>query len=167
MLVAEELFTSGCQLVVSFTSAGQITAKRIPPYFILIESALRDEGTSYHYLPPAKYSSIGKTLLPLLRNAVSNSSIPVERGAVWTTDAPFRETKEAIEYCRNEGILAVEMEAAASYAFAEARGKPVVCFAHVTNQMGATHEDFEKGHENGSLQVIQLMNGIAKTWRHQ
>jgi purine-nucleoside phosphorylase len=60
----------------------------------------------------------------------------VYRGATWTTHAPFRETATAIEQARREGILAVEMEAAALYAFAQARRKPVVCFAHVTNQMG-------------------------------
>jgi uridine phosphorylase len=52
VLVAEELFSSGCQLLISITSAGQITPVGPPPYFILIDQALRDEGTSYHYLPP-------------------------------------------------------------------------------------------------------------------
>lgn len=52
VLVAEELFASGCRLVISLTSSGQILPIEKPPYFILIEMALRDEGTSYHYLPP-------------------------------------------------------------------------------------------------------------------
>ena len=56
MLVAEELFASGCQLLISVTSAGQIAPVREPPYFIIIDRALRDEGTSYHYLPPSDYS---------------------------------------------------------------------------------------------------------------
>jgi hypothetical protein len=50
VLVAEELFASGCRLIISITSAGQILALGDPPYFMLIERALRDEGTSYHYL---------------------------------------------------------------------------------------------------------------------
>ena len=69
----------------------------------------------------------------------------VRVGASWTTDAPFRETEEAIAAALHAGILAVEMEAAALYAFAKARGRSVVCFAHVTNQMGRIDEDFEKG----------------------
>jgi uridine phosphorylase len=52
VLVAEELFASGCQLLISITSAGQILPLGRPPYVILIEKALRDEGTSYHYVPP-------------------------------------------------------------------------------------------------------------------
>jgi hypothetical protein len=54
--VAEQMFAAGCRLLISITSSGQITALRPPPYFILIERALRDEGTSYHYLPPSEYS---------------------------------------------------------------------------------------------------------------
>jgi len=53
VLVAEELFASGCKLLISMTSAGQILPVQTPPYFIIIDRALRDEGTSYHYLPPA------------------------------------------------------------------------------------------------------------------
>src|SRR5213593_1039073 len=55
VLVAEQLFASGCRFLVSMTSAGQLMPLRPPPYFVLIESALRDEGTSYHYLPPAPF----------------------------------------------------------------------------------------------------------------
>jgi uridine phosphorylase len=58
VLVAEELFVSGCKLLISMTSAGQIVPMGQPPYFVLIERALRDEGTSYHYLPPTEYSHI-------------------------------------------------------------------------------------------------------------
>jgi uridine phosphorylase len=67
----------------------------------------------------------------------------VRVGASWTTDAPFRETEEAIATALRGGILAVEMEAAALYAFAKARGRSVVCFAHVTNQMGRIEQDFD------------------------
>jgi hypothetical protein len=56
VLVAEELFAADCQLLISITSAGQISAVAQPPYIILIDKALRDEGTSYHYLPPSSYS---------------------------------------------------------------------------------------------------------------
>src|SRR5680860_1665875 len=56
VLIAEELFASGCRFLVSVTSAGQIFPVQTPPYFIIINRALRDEGTSYHYLPPSDYS---------------------------------------------------------------------------------------------------------------
>ena len=145
VLVAEELFASGCQLLISITSAGQILAIEPPPYFVLIDRALRDEGTSYHYLPPSKYSCLDPALAQMLRGVFTSSPVPVHQGATWTTDAPFRETAAAIKRHRDDKIFAVEMEAAALYAFAQATSKQVVCLAHVTNQMAVTEGDFEKG----------------------
>ena len=56
VLIAEEMFASGCKLLISVTSSGQIVPIRPPPYFIIIERVLRDEGTSYHYMPASDYS---------------------------------------------------------------------------------------------------------------
>jgi purine-nucleoside phosphorylase len=85
-------------------------------------------------------------------------------GATWTTDAPFRETDAAIDAARARGILAVEMEAAALYAFATARGRDVICLAHVTNQMGTIEGDFEKGEANGTADALQvLLRVIARS----
>lgn len=162
VLVAEELFASGCKLLISVTSSGQIMPVQAPPYFIMIDRALRDEGTSYHYLPPSSYSEAPETLVDGLDGAFDDLDIPVLRGATWTTDAPFRETDEAIESMRQRGLLAVEMEAAALYAFARARGKSVVCFAHVTNQMGRIEGDFEKGHADGATDALRVVVRAAQ-----
>ena len=95
---------------------------------------------------------------------MASLSLPIYRGVTWTTDAPFRETASSIEHFGSLGILAVEMEAAALYAFAEAREKPVICFAHVTNQMGSIGGDFEKGIDNGGYEAMQLIYAAAKAW---
>jgi uridine phosphorylase len=165
VLVAEELFASGCELLISITSAGQLLELRPPPYFVLIERALRDEGTSYHYLPPAEFSSANPGLLAAMTDAFLGLRVPVERGAVWTTDAPFRETRSAIAAMKAKGLLAVEMEAAALYAFAEAREKPVLCFAHVTNQMATVAGDFEKGEANGTVDAFSIIAAAARVWK--
>jgi uridine phosphorylase len=162
VLVAEELFASGCQLLISVTSSGQIDPVRAPPYFVLIDRALRDEGTSYHYLPPATYSDASEALIGDLEGAFHDVGLPVLRGGAWTTDAPFRETAEAIDAMRRRGLLAVEMEAAALYAFARARDRAVVCFAHVTNQMGQVEGDFEKGHANGTTDALAIVCRAAR-----
>ena len=164
VLVAEELFASGCQLLISVASSGLILPKAKPPFFLLIERALRDEGTSYHYLPPSDYASITERLLTVLDGAFSELRVPAYRGATWTTDAPFRETSLAIEHAGSEGIVAVEMEAAALYAFARARRKPVVCFAHVTNRLGNVEGDFEKGEGGGSRDAWQVIAATARAW---
>ncbi len=164
VLIAEELFASGCRLLVSVTSAGQIVPAGAPPYFVLINRALRDEGTSYHYLPAAPYAHIPKDMLALADSLLAGSQ-RVVRGGTWTTDAPFRETEEAIDFARAEGLLAVEMEAAALYALAQARSLPIICFAHVTNQMGRVENDFEKGEANGNKALLELAVQVAQSWR--
>jgi hypothetical protein len=150
VLVAEQLFASGCELLINVASAGQITDVAPPPYYILIERALRDEGTSYHYLPPSNYVAAEPVLLALAADALAQAGHQVHVGDSWTTDAPFRETAGSIASCRREGILAVEMEAASLYAFAAARARPVICLAHVSNQLGCVDGDFEKGDGNGA-----------------
>ena len=164
VLVTEQLFASGCRLLISVTSAGRLVAAGQPPYFVLIDRALRDEGTSYHYLPAAPYARIQAELLSAIQFGLPDS-IPLVRGGAWTTDAPFRETEAAIAFARSEGLLAVEMEAAALYAFAEARGKPVVCFARVTNEMGLIENDFEKGDADGNQAFMELIAAVAQAWR--
>jgi uridine phosphorylase len=135
-LIAEELFASGCQLLVSVTSAGQITPAGPTPYFVIIDRALRDEGPSYHYAAPSEYSDADPGLVALAVDALKTQGLTAAVGSSWTTDAPFRETAEAIKAARSKGVLAVEMEAAALYTFARAANKKVLCLAHVTNTMG-------------------------------
>ncbi len=167
VLLAEELFASGCKLLLSMTSAGQILPVQRPPYFIVIDRALRDEGTSYHYLPPSEYSLADRGLVRLAREALAAAGLAVQVGATWTTDAPFRETAEAVAAAMDAGILAVEMEAAALYAFAAAQSKPLLCFAHVTNQMGRIEGDFEKGAANGAEESLKFISLVAGRWFDQ
>jgi len=164
VLVAEQLFASGCRLLVNLASAGQIADAGPPPYYILIERALRDEGTSYHYLSPSAYAEADVALLALAVRAFASAGHAVRRGATWTTDAPFRETANAIELRRRQGILAVEMEAAALYAFAAACARPVICLAHVSNQLGCRAGDFEKGENNGAGSSLDLIMTLARAW---
>ncbi len=165
VLVAEELFASGCQFLISVTSAGEILPLREPPYFVLIDRALRDEGTSYHYRPVSAFSHADGRLVWLVHVALEARGLPAVRGTTWTTDAPFRETASAISACRAGGILAVEMEAAALYAFASARHCAVVCFAHVTNRMGRDEGDFEKGTAGGAPEALAVIEAAAQAWR--
>ncbi len=162
VLVAEELFASGCQLLISVTSAGIINPPHNNSRFILIEQTIRDEGTSYHYLPPQEDASINKNLLDKLINQYKETPLSIESGTSWTTDAPFRETISAIEFAKNKNVTCVEMEAAALYAFAKVKNKNIICFAHLTNTMAQSEGDFEKGEEMGSLDTLDLIYHTAK-----
>ena len=162
VLIAEELFASGCQLLVSITSAGQVTPAGPTPYFVIIDRALRDEGTSYHYVAPSEYSHADPGLVAMAVAAFKRTGLPATVGSSWTTDAPFRETAEAIAAARSKGVLAVEMEAAALYAFAQAANRQVLCLAHVTNTMGQAGQDFEKGEADGTADAMRILEAIVQ-----
>ena len=163
VLLAEQLFVSGCKLLISITSAGIINQPQRPQTeFLLITEALRDEGTSYHYLPAGKKSCINPELLSSTVVLETNQQLKLELGKSWTTDAPYRETASAIAHAKGYGVVAVEMEASALYAFAERKRKPVICFAHLTNTMAQQGDDFEKGVENGSLAALNLVAETVK-----
>lgn len=157
VLLAEQMFVSGCELLISITSAGIINPPSEGTQFILINKTIRDEGTSYHYLPPAAEASLNPDILHQLQPLMRLPELALSVGDSWTTDAPYRETSAAIEYAKSKGMTSVEMEASALYAFANARQKKVICFAHLTNNMAQEGDDFEKGIENGSIASLELI----------
>jgi len=156
VLIAEELFSLGCRALVSISSAGLIDDRFTPPFFLLIDRALRDEGTSYHYERPDRYAEADSSLVAAVRNRMTGSSIPIHTGPSWTTDAPFRETESLIASRRREGIVSVEMEAAALLTLGKVLNKQVVCLAHVTNTMATRAEDFEKGGDAGMEEALMV-----------
>jgi uridine phosphorylase len=162
VLLAEQFFAAGCKLLLSLSSAGQIVPAGPPPYFVLIDKALRDEGTSYHYAAPALFAGAAPGLLARAAAAMAGLGPMLHVGASWTTDAPFRETEMAIDAARAQQILCVEMEAAALYAFAAATGNAVLCLAQITNQLGLAENDFEKGENAGATAALTLLLAAAR-----
>ena len=162
VLVAEELFASGCQALVSIASAGLISERLSPPFFVVVDRALRDEGTSHHYQPPGRFASADEELVAAVVEAAAALKMPAIRGASWTTDAPFRETESLVARCRGEAITCVEMEAAALLAFAAAQGRTVACLAHVTNAMATRAEDFEKGGDGGLEEAVSVCGAALR-----
>ena len=158
VLIAEQLFVSGCELLISITSAGIIKDFHQDKKFALITQALRDEGTSYHYLPHDEPSVLGQKWL----NKLGKNESLWEGAISWTTDAPYRETQSAINAMQSKNVACVEMEASALYAFAKAKDTEVICFAHLTNTMAQQEGDFEKGDHFGSLEMLELIEEILK-----
>jgi uridine phosphorylase len=156
VLVAEELFAAGCEALVSISSAGLVATGATPPFFVLVERALRDESVSYHYLPADRWAEADAPLVGAVARALAGTATPVVRGASWSTDAPFRESATLIADRRAEGILSVEMEAAALLAMGRALHRPVACLAHVTNAMATRPDDFEKGGHGAQEEALAL-----------
>ena len=165
VLIAEQLAVSGCELVVSITSSGSITAVAEPPHFVLIDRALRDEGTSLHYLPPSTWAEAPAALVARLDGAFDGLAQAVTTGSTWTTDAPYRETPSAIARAEQLGVISVEMEAAALYSYAAKTGHDVICVAHVTNTMATAGNDFEKGEAYGAHDALELIVAIISAAR--
>src|SRR5208283_223541 len=145
VLVAEQLAVCGVRVVIGLTSAGRIDSRLPVPGIVIADQAIRDEGTSFHYLPPSDSVKAPSEVADALQCELSSVGLPVWRGLVWTTDAPYRETAEQIRRYADMGALGVEMQAAALFAFAAARGLPVGLVAHVTNAPDHAAEPFDKG----------------------
>jgi len=145
VLVAEQLIACGCRHIIGYSSSGAISDRLALPCLVVPERAVRDEGTSYHYLPPAAWVEAHGALPAVVARHAATCGLPVHRGATWTTDAPYRETQTQIERYRTEGVLAVEMEAAALMALAKAHQAEIASLLHVTNTLATGDNDFHKG----------------------
>ncbi len=160
VLVAEELFALGCELLISVTSAGLVNHSLKRPCFMLIEKSLIDEGTSRQYLPESEFAELNGELKTVLNQLVRDGRMV--SGVAWTTDAPFRETLSKINHMRKLRIDAVEMESSALYSLAKFKGVNIVCLAHITNEMGVGEDDFDKGEDEGSRESLKLIIEVAK-----
>jgi uridine phosphorylase len=118
----EVLASLGVRRFLSAGTAGGVSADLTPGDVVVLTGAIRDEGTSYHYVGPGVDVSPDADLTAELTAALLRSGTQLRSGTTWTTDAAFRETVEEITEFRRRGVLTVEMEAAALFAVAQARG---------------------------------------------
>ena len=163
VLVAEELFASGCRMLISVTSAGMLRPDLLKENALyIIEKSVRGDGVSARYLLRDEVASIGGQLNRRIHVTLRKSNIEVGTCTAWTTDAPFRETRSAIEQALALGAECVEMESAGLYAFAKACKREVVCIAHITNTMGKAGNDFEKGRDNGVISILSVLKYIVR-----
>lgn len=123
--VLEELIALGCKRFVVCGGAGVLSAELTVGHLVVPTSAVRDEGTSYHYAPPSRTIAAGDHARRTVVQALERDGVPYVEGPTWTTDAFYRETPARIARRRDEGCLVVEMEAAALFAVAAFRDVPL------------------------------------------
>jgi uridine phosphorylase len=121
----EEMAARGTSAVASIGTAGSLQRDLSPGDLVLCEAAIRDEGVSHHYLPPAKLATAARELTAVLGAAMTAAGLQFRTGVSWTIDAPYRETVAEARHYQAEGVLCVEMEAAALFAVGEVRGLQV------------------------------------------
>lgn len=162
VLIAEQLQASGAQLIVGLTSAGRVTPDLPLPSLVVATSAIRDEGASYHYLPPAREVACPSTLTRCVEEQLSSAGFTVRSGAVWTTDSPYRETNSQLSKWASEGVLAVEMQAASLFAFGEARNAEVALVARVSNATDHDGSQFDTGTHEQGLEILKAVTRAAR-----
>jgi uridine phosphorylase len=120
--LVELLAALGTRRFLSFGSAGGLQLGGKVGELVVCTGAVRDEGVSHHYLSHARYARPSSALTERLVARLTEAGCGFTIGPTWTIDAPFRETVEELRHYRDEGVLSVEMEAAALFAVAEHRG---------------------------------------------
>lgn len=120
-MMAEYLIGYGVKTIILCGGCGVLSD--IPAEDVIIPvAALRDEGASYHYLPPAREIELDAHMIAVLEDTLVSHGVPFVRHKTWTTDAFYRETPDMIAYRKAEGCGVVEMECAAVAAVARLRG---------------------------------------------
>jgi uridine phosphorylase len=138
----------GARRILFFGVCGSLHADLRIGDLVLVERALREEGTSYHYLPADAPAVPSPELLALARGALADE--PHRAGVIWTTDAPYRETRTKVARLAADGVLGVEMETSAVYAMAAFRRIEAISLQIVSDQLvgekwtGITRETFRE-----------------------
>jgi hypothetical protein len=107
----EEMIAWGCRKFIACGGCGVLAKEIAVGHLILVTSAVRDEGVSYHYLPPAREVVAGETVVQVLAQTMDRLDIPYLRGKTWTTDAPYRETPSKVALRRQDGCRRVPRRA--------------------------------------------------------
>ncbi len=118
----EEVIALGCTDFIACGGAGVLDAAIGVGQVIVPTAAVRDEGTSYHYLPAGREALPDPAAVAAIEAVLTQRGVPYRTGKTWTTDAIYRETRAKVGLRRSEGCLTVEMEAAAFFAVAQFRG---------------------------------------------
>lgn len=117
----EEIIALGCKKFIACGGAGVLDKNIALGHVIIPSAAVRDEGTSYHYLPPAREIEAPSKGVSAVKKILKKYGFPYVAGKVWTTDAFYRETPQKVILRKKEGCIAVEMESAAFFAVTKFR----------------------------------------------
>ncbi|RBY77471.1 purine-nucleoside phosphorylase [Blastococcus sp. TF02-09] len=136
--VLEEMIATGCRTFVACGGAGAVIPGLALGHVVVPDAAVRDEGTSFHYLPPGREVAADPAVTAVLSAVLTECDVPHVVGKTWTTDAPYRETQARIAARRAEGCVTVEMEAAAFFAVARHRAVTFGQYLYAGDDVGGS-----------------------------
>lgn len=137
----EEIVAMGAQKFALFGCCGVLDDGAVDGKLIVPTSAVRDEGTSYHYAPPSPELDADPKLTGILTSCLDKLGCPYVKGKIWTTDAIYRETPDRIAERKKEGCIGVEMEYASMLAAAQFRNIPFIQFLYGADNLDCTSWD--------------------------
>lgn len=155
----EEIIAMGAKRIISIGSAGTLQDTPIGE-LIIPTRAIRDEGTSYHYLTPGKYSYPSKKLVKKITQILKSEKINYKTGTTWTTDSPYRETYRKIRKYKKEKVETVEMEASALFAIGKARKIDIASIFWISDNIGRkkwNHAFFTKHYNWGAKRAFNAL----------
>lgn len=166
----EELFAMGLEKVVVFGTCG-VLSKDIEDLAIIIPtSAIRDEGTSYHYMKASREVETNPKYMDDFIKLLEEHEYSYVKGKTWTTDAPYRETRNKVMDRKNEGCVCVDMECSAIFALAKFRNKDVFQFFYAADNLDSAkwdkrslgNEDMLSDKEKIGLLAIKFASTLDK-----
>jgi uridine phosphorylase len=137
----DSLVAMGLKKVIACGSAGALIPELGVGQVVIPSAAVRDEGTSYHYLAPTREIDFDVDVMGCIEGVMRQREIAFVRGKTWTTDAIFRETRSRVEHRKQEGCVTVEMEAASLLAVAKFRGVQLGYLLHVVDSLAGDDWD--------------------------
>lgn len=140
-MTVETMVERGAETFLSVGYAGALADDLSMGEPVVVDRALRDEGTSHHYLPDSRYVAADESLVGAAERVLDDAGVEHRVGPTWTTDAPFRETAVEVEDYAAEGVLTVEMEVAATLAVAEYRDASAGALLTVSDHVGTDDWD--------------------------
>jgi uridine phosphorylase len=163
VMTLEELIDAGITKLVNLGTAGALQPDLAIGDIVVCERAIRDEGTSHHYLPDAKYADACPILTADLCMALEAAGLSFRKGTSWTTDAPYRETVEELRHYGAEGVATVEMEAAALFAVGAYRGASVSCILTISDKV--TEEGWSQAFRTEAIEayLMRIFNVALQT----
>ena len=164
-LFLEEVIDYGCRAFVACGGAGALDDSLALGHVVVVSAAVRDEGTSYHYLVPSRLVEAAPEAVSVIESVLRGSNVPFRTGITWTTDAVYRETRAKIALRRSEGCITVEMEAAALTAVARFRAVLLGQLLYAGDSLAGEawdHRDWVQAHDARESLFWLAMDAAAK-----
>ena len=159
-VLLEELIAFGTKYFISIGTAGALQKNLAIGDLVVCDKAIRDEGTSYHYLRASKFSYSSERMVEKIKKSLKRRNQKYIIGTSWTIDAPYRETVAEAKLYQQEGVATVDMEASALFAIAKFRGVEIGAIFTISDSL-AELQWMPKFHTRETRTGLEILSRVA------